>query len=182
ARKLRDAKIFGEKTTIRIKRHRFPFLKNDDDFLALVKVGRLINTIAFGLQNIVDYGDLKSPVERRQYYRAFFISGGYLHEGIQLAASLRQKYRTEEFFQPLMSLAYDDQYSVQRKILQRIRDSVAFHLDHHDKSTKTALSKLKLSKYDLMSGETDTFSDFYFDFADTVDLNFLIDEFKGTKS
>ena len=62
--------------------------------------------------------------------------------------------------------------------LARFRGGTSFHFDSDDKSTKAALKKLRLPRYDLMSGDSDKILDFYFDFADTIDVNYLIDKFK----
>ena len=164
-------------TRIRIRRHRFRELRNNQDFLALIKVGRAVNAVTSGLQFISDYMDDNTPVGRRQYYRAVFMTSGFLYEGLELVTSLRLKYLNEPFFTKL-NVLIGDKYKRHRKILQEIRNSIAFHLDSDDKSTKLALSNLNLSRYDLMSGSSDKVVDFYFDMADTIDWNYLIDKFK----
>ncbi len=163
---------------IRIRKHRFRELKNNPDFLALVKVGRTVNAVISGIQFISDYMGDNSPVGLRQYNRAFFITTGFLYEGLELVTSLRLKYISEPFFNKF-NLLLGDEYKKHRKVLQEIRNSVAFHLDSDDKSTKLALSNLKLPRYDLMSGSSNLIMDFYFDMADTIDFNYLIDKFKN---
>ncbi len=165
---------------IRIRRHRFPELRRNPDFLALIKVGRVVNAVMFGFQCISDYIEDMSPVGRRQYNRAIFLTSGYMYEGLVLVDSLKLKYVKEKFFQRLNALTGVG-YKRHRKIVQEIRHSVAFHLDSDDKSTKAALKNLKLPRYDLMSGNSSRMMDFYFDLADTIDLNYLIDKFKGDR-
>ena len=109
------------------------------------------------------------------------MTSGFLYEGIELATSIRLKYLSETFFKGFNEII-SEKYKVHRKILKEIRNSVAFHLDSDDKSTKLALKNLNLSRYDLMSGISDRMADFYFDFADTVDFNYLIDIFKGNRN
>ncbi len=99
-----------------------------------------------------------------------------------MVQSIRLKYHQESFFTELNELAFNDTYAYERKILKEIRDNVAFHLDSNDKSTKMALSNLNLPKYELMSKEKPKIKDFYFEFADTVDLNYLIDILKDNKT
>ncbi len=62
---------------IRIRKHRFREIRNDPDFLALIKVGRAVNAVASGVQFISDYMEDDSPGGRRQYYRAFFTTSGF---------------------------------------------------------------------------------------------------------
>ena len=162
---------------IRIRRHRFREIRNNPDFLALIKVGRAVNAVTSGLQFISDYKDDDSPVGHRQFNRAFFTTSGFLFEGLELATSLRLRYLSEPFFNKL-NILIGDEYKNHRKVLKEIRHSIAFYLDSDDKSTKLALSNLNLSRYELMSGTSDQEMDFYFDFADTIDINYLIDKFK----
>jgi hypothetical protein len=165
---------------IRIRKHRFREIRNDPDFLALVKVGRAVNAVTSGVQFISDYMEDYSPVGRRQYYRAFFTTSGFLYEGLELVTSIRLKYLSEPFFNKL-NVLIGDEYKKHRKVLKEIRHSIAFHLDSDDKSTKLTLSNLKLNRYDLMSGNSDRVMDFYFDMADTIDFNYLIDKFKDDR-
>jgi hypothetical protein len=162
---------------IRIRRHRFREVRNNPDFLALIKIGRAVNAVMSGLQFLSDYMNDNSPVGRRQHSRAFFTTGGFLYEGLEVVTSLRLKYLKEPFFDKLNSLI-GDEYKSHRKVLKEMRNSVAFHLDSDDKSTKLTLSNLKLKRYDLMSGNSTRVLDFYFDMSDTIDFNYLIDRFK----
>ena len=165
---------------IRIRRHRFRELRNNPDFLAFVKVGRAVNAVASGVHFISDYIDDESPVGRRQYFRAFFMTSGFLYEGLTLVDSLRSQYLSESFFIKF-NILIGKEYEKHRKVLREVRNSVAFHLDSNDKSTKLALKTLNLSRYDLMSGNSSLLMDFYFDFADTIDLNYIIDKFKDNR-
>ncbi len=165
---------------IRIRRHRFREIKHNPDFLALIKVGRAVNAVISGIQFISDYMNDDSPVGRRQYYRAFFTTCGFLYEGLNLANSIRLNYIKEPFFSKL-NVLISDEYKQHRKVLKEIRQ-ISFHLDSEDKSTKLALSNLKLKRYDLASGKSDLMMEFYFDMADTIDLNYLIDKFKDGRS
>jgi hypothetical protein len=139
-----------------------------------------VNAVTSGLQFISDYVDNDSPVGRRQHNRAFFTTSGFLYEGLDVAVSIRLKYLNEPFFNKLNALI-GDEYKDHRKVLKEIRHSIAFHLDSDDKSTKLTLSKIKLNRYDLMSGNSDRVIDFYFDLADTIDYNYLIDKFKDDR-
>ena len=143
----------------------------------MVKVGRAVNAVESGIRFMSDYIDDMSPVGRRQFYRAFFTTCGFMYESLDLIISLRLKFVSRPYFNDLHQLI-DNKYNKHRKILKEIRNSIAFHLDADDKSTKLALSNLKLSRYDLMSGQSQLMRDLYFDMADTIDLNYLIDRFK----
>lgn len=159
-----------------IRRHRFPQLRNDKDFLAMIKVGRAVNAVISSIQFISDYKDDDSPKGKRQYNRAIFTTCGYLYEGLLLIDSLRLRYIQEPFFDKL-NILISDKYKKHRKAVQEIRQ-IAFHLDSDDKSTKVTLGNLKLSCYEFISSDSDKMIDFYFNMADTIDFNYLIDKFK----
>ncbi len=110
------------------------------------------------------------------------VSAGYVHEGIRLVESLRLRYKDKDYFKRLTELAFDDKYKLERRVMKEIRDSVAFHLDQDDRSTKAVLERLKLPRYDLVSGNSEKGLDFYCDMADTIDLNHIIQAFRGDKT
>ena len=165
---------------VQIRKHKFLTLKKSKDFVTLVKIGRVLNAIAFGIQCLEDYGNPTTPNELRQYHRAFFITGGYLYEGVQLAGSIRSKYAIEPSFGLLNDLL-GDEFKKARQILQVMRHSVAFHMDSDDKTTALTIQTLDLPRYDFWSGVTRQLRHFYFDFGDTVDYNYLIDKFKDDR-
>lgn len=136
---------------VRLKKHKFLALKKNRDFVTLVKIGRVLNAIAFGVECIEDYKVHETPHQMRQYHRAFFITGGYLYEGLQLVGSVRSKYALEPSFAPLNKLL-GDEYKYVRNILKEIRHSVAFHLDSDDKTTAETILSLDLPRYDFASG------------------------------
>lgn len=146
--------------------------------MALVKMGRVVNAVAFAIELISGAGEGKNPVSRRQFHRAVFVAGGYVHEAIKVIESMRLRYSNEAAFKPLYELAFDDKFKEERKVLLAIRNSAGFHLDSHDATTKKMISQLPLQRYDLASGESDQVGHFYFDFADIVDINYLISALK----
>jgi hypothetical protein len=123
-----------------------------------------------------------TPVGMRHHYRTLFLFGGYLYEGFLLIDNLRLKYWNETFFEGFRALCVGNENTRRRKLVQKIRNSVAFHLDAEDKATPAALKNLNLDDYQLVSADDAQMGSFYFAMADTVDLNYLIDELKGEKS
>ncbi len=167
---------------IKLRGPKFDALRKNPDFIALVKMGRVVNAISFGIQCISDYMDQTSPVAERQRNRAVLVTGGYLHEGLSLVGSMRVKYITEPFFAKLNALVDSEEYKKKRKILKELRNSVGFHLDSDDKTTRKTIASMGLKRWPLASGESARMLDFYFDFADAVDFNFLIDTYNAGES
>lgn len=60
-------------------------------------------------------------------------------------------------------------------MMKLIRNS-AFHLDDSADATKKALGKLNLGYYALVSADEDNLGSMYFDLADNVDFNYILDE------
>ncbi|PYS92192.1 MAG: hypothetical protein DMF62_01045 [Acidobacteria bacterium] len=166
---------------IRIRKHKFLTLKKEKDFITLVKMGRVLNAIAFGIQCMEDHQSKSTPDDIRQYHRAFFITGGYLYEGLQLVGSIQSKYVLEPTFAYLNKLL-GDEFKKERVILKEMRHSVSFHLDSDDKTTGETLVALDLPHYDFSSGVSRQLRHFYFDFGDTIDYNYLIDKLKKNRS
>ncbi|MEZ5423162.1 MAG: hypothetical protein R2682_08730 [Pyrinomonadaceae bacterium] len=162
---------------------RFDLLRSNDDFLAFIRVGRLLNAVAFSTEVLLtSRPDGNDPRGTRQYNRAFFLTGGYLYEAVQLIDSLYLEFQHESYFAGLKQFATSNLDKGFKKVLQTMRHSIAFHLDCDNKSTQQTLPNLSLSSYRVMSATTETYRDFYFDLADTVDINYLVDSLGGPDS
>ena len=88
--------------------------------------------------------------------------------------------RGKTIFEPLFDLGYDKKYERQRKIVNVIRHQ-GFHLDSENKVTKKALEKLNLPRYDFITTSSRTRLDIFFELADVLDMNYLIDSFKNVE-
>jgi hypothetical protein len=163
--------------TIRLRGHRFAQLKKSADFVNWVKIARLINAIAFGLKCLDDYLDDMSPIGRRQTNRAIFVTAGYLHEGLDLVGSMQLRYAVEPFYEGFKDLLDSQTFELQRKMLKEIRHSVGFHLDSRRDNTEKTIQNLALRHWDLVSAADNTPMGLYFNFADVVDFNYLVDKF-----
>lgn len=161
---------------IYLKRHRFNILKKTPDFVAFVKLGRIVNSIAFCSQILTDYQNDQSPTALRHFFRSAFISAGYLHEAIELVHNMRMAHIKEPEFKNLYDLAIDPAWQNERFILEEMRN-LAFHLDKWDKVTSVALLTLPPYRYALMAGER--IENFYFYIGDEVDVRFVINRVKN---
>ncbi len=156
---------------------RLQFLKKDPDFPALLKIGRLLNTILFAVQCIGDHMEENTVVDTRQHRRAFFVLGGYLHQGLSVVRSIQGRYLGVPEYEDLRLLVHDSKYKKPREYVKAVRNFAAFHLDEDDKTTREGLSKLKPSWYGLMSGDSEHLLTSYFEFADLIDLGYLVNHF-----
>lgn len=93
----RVTKVESGPSAVNINPEKFDELRSSRDFVALVKIGRPVNAVTFGMQVLDDYRDNVTHVGRRQSMRAIFIIGGYLHEGLALVDSLQPYYTRMRF-------------------------------------------------------------------------------------
>ncbi len=166
-----------------IKRNVFAKLRSNEDFADMVRVGRLLNVLAH-MTDAVDKAptiDSKNPLTLRRFTRDMFNIAGYVYEGFELISTLYPKHFKEDYFAKFESLHSDPEKPQKRRLMSLMRNAGAFHLDSDNKSTKKALSKLNLNKIDFVSGGDGTFGALYFHLADTLDINYVIDEVKQSE-
>ncbi len=162
----------------------FNYLKDDPDFRSMIKLGRAINAIGFASQAIGDYLNDTSFRGRRQYHRGLFVLAGYLHEGIMITRSIKDRYIELEAFKPLRDIALGYQHKKPRYYARMIRNFTAFHLDELEQVNRTEkmLSVLKPGSYTLMGGDDTSFGTFHFEFADFLDFGYIVEEIAANSS
>ena len=115
-------------------------LRNDPDFIAMIKIGRAMNALWFGLSTVVNSIEMRNNAERRLHVRAGHILGGYLHEAIELVDRLKGRYLGHESFEPLRKLVVEPEYRKVRRYARKVRNNLAFHLDQYDVTTAPTLA------------------------------------------
>ncbi len=196
-RKLRGKKVvrqavqmpvrdLSKQWNIKIKASQLIYLKDDPDFLTMVKFGRAINALSFAMTVAASSMQDESHIGRRQYRRGLFVLAGYLHQTIMLIRGIGagDRHITMDAFVPLRTIAHDPKYNKVRTYCKTIRNYTAFHLDEFDEhaNTQTSLSKLDLGMHVLMGGDDDNFLTFYFEFADYLDFALVGTTFQGERT
>lgn len=167
--------FYQNKNVLRLKPKVFDRLREDDDFIAMIRVGRVINALNYStfLMRHRVYQELPEEQQAIFRVRTIWVCAGYLSEGLNVIQSLQPKYHDKDFFASCLKL-FEDQHKKQRKVIRDVRNSVAFHLDSDAKFTAQTLMELKLSHYEFFSRaslEDVTVTNFHL--AELVDLNFL---------
>lgn len=159
---------------LHVSRKKYQELKDNPDFVTLVRLGRVANALSFSanILNNVDVSD-KSPTSKRNYVRSLLVTAGYLHESLAVFSSLQLKYNSFDFFSRINAVL-NPSVAARKKLLKLIRDGGAFHLDSDDKITSKTLPKMDAEGFQIFSGTSHAAFDFYFDFSDVVDLNYYI--------
>lgn len=172
--------------SLKIKPSQLIYLKDDPDFLTMVKFGRAINALSFASTVVASSMQDSSNVGRRQYRRGLFVLAGYLHQTIILirGVGVGDRHITMDAFVPLRTIAHDPKYKKVRGYAKTIRNITAFHLDEFDEheNTKTSLSKLDPTMHVLMGGDNDLIGSFYFEFADYLDFALVGTTFQGERT
>jgi hypothetical protein len=173
--------FYRDKQTLRLKSKVFNLLRENEDFIALVRIGRVLNVLDYSDQLITNPPlSIPEQVQPHHRVRTLFNTAGYLAEGLQVVQSLRLKYSNSDFFKPLLEL-FDESYERKRAVVREIRNS-AFHLDHEAKATPTTLRELKLPHYDFYSEAKGEIKSAYFHLPDLVDFNFVMDKLMPNRS
>jgi len=171
-----------DRWSVKLNGSRLLHIRNDPDFLTIIKIGRVMNAVAYGVTDIASYREHSTVMHTRQFRRACFVLGGYLHQGITLVKAIKGRYLTEPGFERLRLIALDSEHKKARDYVKKIRNFTAFHLDEYDETTRQTLSRLKPTMYPLMAGDDRTVGSFYFEFSDFIDLTFLVNTFADGRS
>lgn len=168
---------------LKIKPSQMIYLKNDPDFLMMVKMGRILNAILYAVTSIAPFMENPTHISRRQYRRGLFVLAGYLHESINILRTVEDRHITMESFIPLRNIAHGVEYKKAREYLREIRNVAGFHLADSGgyENTKQAISELKLSSYELMGGDDNDFSTYYFELSDILDISVISKKFEDER-
>lgn len=155
---------------------RLMYLRNDPDFLTIIKIGRVTNAVCYALTNVIRE-DGKTVASVRQFRRGCFVLAGYLHERLKLVQSIKGRYLIHPQFEPLRALALAAEHKRDRDYIRTIRNTMAFHLDEIDETTRQTLAGLKPTTLPFMSGDDETFATAYFELSDYLDVAYLVEKF-----
>lgn len=168
---------------LKIKSSQMIYLREDPDFLMLVKMGRMLNAVLYAVTSMAPYMQYPTHLSRRQYRRGLMVLAGYLHESINILRNVDDRHITMEEFVPLREIAFGLEYRKAREYLREVRNVAAFHLADSggQEITKLAMSELKLSSYELMGADDEDFATSYFEFSDTLDISVIAKRFKDER-
>lgn len=173
----------SKRWSLKINPSQLIYLKNDPDFLLMVKFGRAINALAFASTVVASWYNVDTNVGRRQFRRGLFVLAGYVHQTINIIRNVGDRHITMDAFVPLRKIAYDPAYKKHRDYAQTIRNYTAFHLDESEhENTRASIDMLDTSMYVLMGSDHDHIAGFYFEFADYLDFALVGKTFQGDRT
>ncbi len=129
-------------------------LRNDPDFLTMVKIGRVMNSLTYCITTLTMFDQFETNLTHmRQFRRSQIMLGGFVHETVELVDSIKGRYLGDPDFEPLRALVLDYEYEKTRKQAKKVRNYLAFHLDNYDATTAVTISRMKTATYTLWCGE-----------------------------
>ena len=164
---------YSKRWNLKLKPSQMIYLKDDPDFLMMLKMGRMLNALLFSMTSVAQFIKNDSYLAKRQYRRGLFILASYLHESITVLKSTEQRHLIMDSFVPLRKIVFNPEYKKTRDYLRAIRNVAGFHLADSavHENTRDALSDLDLSAYVLMGGDDENdFVTYYFELTDILDM------------
>lgn len=153
----------------------FDALRSDFRFARMLRLARVCNAILFCFNSYLDYTDNNSPKGLRQRFNSTFFVAGVLHEGLEVVDNLKIHFGKYDSFQNGFEKLLSEYKVINFRAneLTTSRDKFIFHYDK-DVATKS-LKILDFSEYLFATASGSELGDLYFNLADEVAINYLID-------
>ncbi|MCA1791543.1 MAG: hypothetical protein LC667_17345 [Thioalkalivibrio sp.] len=156
----------------RLSRDEFSRLRDDESFHALLALARVVNSLRFMHQALLDSQKDDSPPRIRQRITSFIFTGAVLFEGIQLSKRLGKYFRSLQSFSGFTAIHKDpDVEGLFKDQLRRLRNEAVFHFD--TESIARCLKELDGDKITFMRGSGSEQGNVYYELADTTALHLL---------
>lgn len=163
---------------IAITREQLTQLKNNHQFIDLLQIARIENSLSFFMKVSRDVqGD--SCVDKRQRLRSFLFVVSILHEALSNLLVLENKYGTKKEFADKSFIEGFEELLRQESVTEffktfskNVRDQTAFHFDR----CALRIALRERSKEVNIFANTDSLSrhDIYFELADELDFDYQI--------
>lgn len=174
-RKHNTQPLYMHGDVVRLKPKVFEALREDPDFVAMVRIGRVLNVLDHARYLNDNPPEWPSRAfETRHRVRTLFDMAVHIAQGLEAVQSLRLSYHSEEYFSALNAL-FGEEFSAKLNIVRKITNT-AFHLDNEVTATLSTLKELDLPYYDFYTETKGESVWSYFYLGDMVDLNYLIGE------
>jgi hypothetical protein len=155
----------------KIPQERLADFRNEESFHWLLALARVVNSLRFMHQSLLDYQDDDSPLGIRQRVNSFMYMGALLFEGIELSKRLRKHFRTTEGFSGFSSLHKDAAVESLLKDLRRLRNEAVFHFD--TSTIAMSLGALSADEATFVRGSGFAQGNVYYELADATALQIL---------
>lgn len=155
--------------------------RTNREFIALLNLGRMVNTIQFALSVLRESPPDGTPADTRQGVNAFLFCGSLLFEGIRHVNVLAEKYPSFDHLGPFKK-PYDDPAleRFEETVLKTIRNKIVSHFD--DDVFIDSLRHTELEDAVFAQRHTDILEDMVFTLSDELVLGYVTRGYTGTWS
>jgi hypothetical protein len=157
----------------------FDKIRSDFRFARIIRLARVCNAILFCFNSYLDYMDDDSPMGLRQRFNATFFLAGILYEGLEVIDNLKIHFGECKSFKNGFEKLINESNVIdfRKNELATSRDKFIFHYDK-DVATKS-LKILDFPEYLFVTASGTELGSSYFNLADEVAINYLIDNLKS---
>jgi hypothetical protein len=151
-------------------------VRDDARLIPLLRLGRIANALTIGQEGVLHPPDELSPAAERRRWASFLYLGALLHEGLRVAEGLGRSLHDLPVYRAGFAALQGDKRVqwLRRAFLDKVRDRTAFHVD----ATVYSEALAHLDERDeviFASGIGYTASDIYFNLADDLAVEYLLD-------
>jgi hypothetical protein len=162
--------------TIKIPISQLKRLRDDPQFILILRLGRYLNQLMFCHQAYLEWKDDLTPAGIRQTHNASFFSCGVLYEAIKIIPELGKEFSNYRAFKGGFKMFNRDKdlNDLKRNVLNKLRNGTIFHVNA-DPITET-LKHFDVRRLDLIASTSTRQGDAHFQLADDIALNYLTGE------
>jgi hypothetical protein len=147
-------------------------LRHDPQLAALLTLARILNSILYTGNAMLDRRDGDTPSDNRQRSSSFLYSAALMYEALEFTHRAGQHLRQFAAFTNDLSpiLRDPDVVELRKGLLRRLRNQAVFH--HDDDVIPKGLADLDLQDYTFAAGVGTAKADVFFSLADFVVISF----------
>lgn len=154
----------------------FEKFKNDERFLAILNLSRIVNALLFCQISALETGKTDTPSAKRQRINSFFYGSAVLYEGLRFANTLGKYFRNLESFrrgfEPLLKDKSVKKFKEAE--LNLMRNKFIFHFDNV--VAQKALKSTESDSNIFAIGYGERLGQIYYTLADEAAIHFILND------
>jgi hypothetical protein len=156
-------------------------IRHEKEFIALLNLGRMVNTLQFALTVLRQTPGVDTPADTRQGVNAFLLCGSLLFEGIRHVNVLAAKYpsfdhigRFKKPYEEIMLAEFEE------TVLKIVRNQIVSHFD--DEVFEESLAHGEFGDVLFAQCHSANLDDMVFTLADELVLGYVTNSYTGSWS
>jgi hypothetical protein len=159
-----------------INKEGFDKLRHNPEFIQILNLSRVSNSLSFCYQSIIDAGQSETPAKRRHLYYASTFANAVLFEGLTCAKKLEDYFFDRKTYTEGLGVLLND--PITREIMEKgsrfdkIRNRVTFHFN--PTIFEDVLTWAEFDSYIFGMGQGPHNGGFFFTLPEDLALNFIV--------